>query len=76
MTTRDELRRAGAALHARLFEAIQSQRASSQRDSGGAIPGIGDVVDELTFGACGVWQDTPAGDQPRVGSENRERGHG
>src|SRR3954453_3811957 len=48
MTTRDELRRNGAALQARLFGT-----AALQRDSFGAIPGIADLVDELTFGA--VW---------------------
>ncbi len=48
MTTRDELRRDGAALRDRLFGPMPPQR-----DSGGSIPGIGDLVDELTFGA--VW---------------------
>src|SRR3954465_5042203 len=53
MTTRDELRRAelrhnGAALRARLFGTIDAQR-----QGGGPIPGVADLVDELTFGA--VW---------------------
>jgi 4-carboxymuconolactone decarboxylase len=48
MTTRDELRRDGAALRARLFGP-----APLQRDGDGAIPEIGELVDELTFGA--VW---------------------
>lgn len=63
MTTRDELRRAelrhnGAALRARLFgpalpQPAPSQPTASERSGGGTIPGIGDLVDELTFGA--VW---------------------
>src|SRR4051794_27131452 len=48
MSTRNELRRVGAALRARLFGPI-----SPQRDGKGTIPGVGDLVDELTFGA--VW---------------------
>jgi 4-carboxymuconolactone decarboxylase len=52
MTTRDELRRAelrreGAALRARLFGP------PAQREGGEPIPGIGELVEELTFSA--VW---------------------
>ena len=46
MTTRDELRRECAALGARLFGATLPQH-----DGGGAIPEIGDLGDEPTFGA-------------------------
>jgi 4-carboxymuconolactone decarboxylase len=63
MTTRDELRRAelrhrGAALRERLFSPalsrpILSQSAALQRNGDAAIPGVADLVDELTFGA--VW---------------------
>jgi 4-carboxymuconolactone decarboxylase len=53
MTTRDELRRDGAALRTRLFGPTPPQRAPSQRDGEGTIPGIDDLIDELTFGA--VW---------------------
>ncbi|MGD9616141.1 MAG: carboxymuconolactone decarboxylase family protein [Alphaproteobacteria bacterium] len=53
MTTRDELRGNGAALRARLFGPTASQQTLSQRDSGGTISGIGDLFDEVTFGA--VW---------------------
>src|SRR4051794_31827065 len=53
MTTRAELHRAelrqnGAALRARLFGT-----GNAQREGGGPIPGVADLVDELTFGA--VW---------------------
>jgi 4-carboxymuconolactone decarboxylase len=58
MTTCDELRRGelrraelrhkGAALRARLFGTT-----APQREGGGPIPGVADLVDELTFGA--VW---------------------
>src|SRR4051794_12204639 len=53
MTTRAELHRAelrqnGAALRARLFGTIDAQR-----EGGGPIPGVADLVEELTFGA--VW---------------------
>jgi 4-carboxymuconolactone decarboxylase len=58
MTIRDELRRAelrrnGAALRDRLFGPTRLQSTALQREDGGTIPGIGDLVDELTFGA--VW---------------------
>src|SRR3954451_23059301 len=45
---RAELRHNGAALRARLFGTIDAQR-----EGGLSIPGIADLVDELTFGA--VW---------------------
>jgi hypothetical protein len=51
MTTRDELRHDGAALRVRPFGPTPLQRDREQ-----PIPGIGDVVDELTFGA--VWSRT------------------
>src|SRR3954467_2568087 len=48
MTTRDELRHSGAALRARLLGTT-----APQRDGGGPIPGIANLLDELTFGV--VW---------------------
>ena len=62
MTKRDELRRDGAALRARLFGPI-----SPQRDGNGTIPGVGDLVDELTFGA--VWS------RPGLAIPDRMIGH-
>jgi 4-carboxymuconolactone decarboxylase len=47
MTTRDELRRDGAALRDRLFGP------PLEREDDEAIPGIGELVEELTFGA--IW---------------------
>ena len=51
MTTRDELRRNGAMLRARLFGADPSQRDGAAPIP--ASPGVADLIEEVTFGA--VW---------------------
>lgn len=48
MTTREEWRRDGAAIRARLFRAEPPQPPAAE-----TVPGLADLVDELTFGA--VW---------------------
>jgi 4-carboxymuconolactone decarboxylase len=52
MTTRDQLRAAATALRTRLFGSTAPQL-SPRRDGGVPIPGIADLVDEVTFGA--IW---------------------
>ena len=59
MTTRAELRRRGPRCRARLFGTIHAQR-----EGGGPIPGVADLVDELTFGA--VWSRPGTGAADRM----------